>query len=136
MDYLKHELGAIIGLIAMYPVHIMTFVGCVLLFFHVLPRRKRRRNLLSTLTEPPLKRRVLTQHEKSFLTAKIRDSRTENLKKSFTAGVSSRSMKYMIFAPSGLIVVLILWGFYVVRFVVLTVLLSVLGLTIILSRRR
>ena len=81
MDYLKHELGAIIGLITMYPVHIMTFVGCVLLFFQVLPRRKRRRNLLSSLTEPPSERSVLTQHEKSFLTAKIRDSGTENLKK-------------------------------------------------------
>ncbi len=136
MDYLKHELGAIIGLIVMYPVHIMTFVGCVLLFFLVLPRRKRRRNLLSTLTELPSERRVLTQHEKAFLVAKIRDSRTENLKKSFTARVSSRSIKYMIFASSGLIVVLILWGFYVIGFIVLTVLLLALGLTITLNRRK
>ena len=135
MGYLKHELGAIIGLITMYPVHIMTFVGCVLLFFQVLPRRKRRRNVLAPVTQTPSERRVLTQHEKSFLTAKIRDSGTENLQKSFTARVSSRSMKYMILAPSGLIVVLILWGFYVTGFIVLTVLLSALGLTIILNRR-
>ena len=129
VDYLKHELGAIIGLIAMYPVHIMTFVGCVLLFFHVLPRKKRRRNLLSTLTERPSERKVLTQHEKSFLAEKIRDNRTENLKKSFTVRVSSRYMKYMIFASSGLIVVLILWGFSVIGLIVLTVLFIGLGLT-------
>ena len=95
MDYLKYELRAIIGLIAVYPVHIMTFVGCVLLFWHVLPRRKRRRNLLSTLTGLPSERKVLTQQEKSLLVGKIRDSRTENLKKSFTARASTRYMKYM-----------------------------------------
>lgn len=136
MDYLKHELGAIMGLIAMYPVHIMTFVGSVLLFFQVLPRRKRRRNLLSPLTELPSERKVLTQHEKSFLAGKIQDSRAENLKKSFTARVGSRYMKYMIFAPSGFIVVILLWGFSVIGLIALTVLFLGLGLTAILSVRR
>lgn len=42
MDYLKYELGAIIGLIAMYPVHIMTFVGCVLLFFPCLTETEKK----------------------------------------------------------------------------------------------
>lgn len=135
MDYLKYELGAIIGLIMAYPVHIMTFVGCVLIFFQVLPRRKRKRNLFSTLTEQPSERKVLTQHEKSFLAGKIQDNRTENLKKSFTARVSSRYMKYMIFALSGLIVVVILWGFSVIGLIVLTLLFIGLGLTTILSRR-
>ncbi len=136
MDYLKYELEAIMGLIAMYPVHIMTFVGCVLLFFHVLPRRKRKRNLLSTLTGLPSERKVLTQHEKSLLSEKIRDSGTENLKKSFTARVSSRYTKYMIFAPSGFIVIVLLWGFSVSGLIALTVLFLGLGLGAIVADRR
>lgn len=136
MDYLKHELGVIIKLIAMYPVHIMTFVGCVLLFFHVLPRRRRRRNLLSTLTELPSERKVLTQYEKSLLAEKIQDSRAENLKKSFTARVGSRYMRYMIFAPSGLIVVVLLWGFSVIGLILLTVLFIGLSLPTMLRARR
>ena len=86
-------------------------------------------NLLSTLTERPSERKVLTEHEKSLLAEKIRDNRTENLKKSFTVRVSSKYMKYMIFASSGLVVVLILWGFSVIGLIVLTVLFIGLGLT-------
>ncbi|RKU18525.1 hypothetical protein C6503_09460 [Candidatus Poribacteria bacterium] len=123
------DLRGVMEVIMAYPVHIMTFVGCVLLFFLVLPRRKRRRNLLSTLTEQPSERKVLTQHEKSLLAGKIQDSRAENLKKSFTVRVSSRYMKYMVFASSGLIVVLILWGFSVIGLILLTVLFIGLGLT-------
>ena len=128
MDYLKHQLKAIIGLTIAYPVHIMTFMGCVLLFFLVLPRRKRKHNLFSILTEQPSERKVLTQHERSFLARKIQDNRTENLE-SFTARVSSRYLRYMIFAPSGLIIVLILWHFSVIGLIMLTVLFIGLGLT-------
>ena len=135
MDYLKHQLEAIIGLAIAYPVHIMTFVGCVLIFFQVLPRRKRKHNLFSILTEQSSERKVLTQHEKSLLAGKIQENRTENLK-SFTARVSSRYLKYMIFAPSGLIIVLILWHFSVIGLIVLTLLFIGVGLTIILSRRK
>ena len=78
-----YDLKGVIELIAAYPIHIMTFVGCILLFGLVLPRRRKQIQQSPIATEPLTKQKGLTQSEKELLTGKIRDSGTVNLKKSF-----------------------------------------------------
>lgn len=77
------ELKGIITVIAAYPVHIMSFVGSVLLLGLVLPRRKRRHKHLLATNEPAMKKKGLTQDEKEFLAGKIQSNGIVNLKKSF-----------------------------------------------------
>ena len=68
-----YDLQAFVGIIAAYPVHIMTLVGCVLLFFLVLPRRKRRYKPSLTLNPAAVKKKELTPDEKKILAQKVRE---------------------------------------------------------------
>ena len=78
-----YDLEGVIAVIVAYPVHIMSFVGSILLLGLVLPRRKRQRKQPLISTAPLFEKKGLTQSEKAVLTGKIRDSGTESLKKSF-----------------------------------------------------
>ncbi len=80
-----YDLEGVIAVIAAYPVHIMSFVGSILLLGLVLPKRRRQRKQPLISTEPLVEKKGLTQSEKAFLTGKIRDSGTESLKKSLQA---------------------------------------------------
>ncbi|MCY3744543.1 MAG: hypothetical protein OXH00_26295 [Candidatus Poribacteria bacterium] len=78
-----YDLKGVIAVIVAYPVHIMSFVGSILLLGLVLPRWRRQRKQPLISTEPLFGKKGLTQSEKAVLTGKIRDSGTESLKKSF-----------------------------------------------------
>ena len=78
-----YDLKGVIAVIVAYPVHIMSFVGSILLLGLVLPRRRGQRKQLLISTEPLTEKKGLTQSEKAFLTGKIRDNSTASLKKSF-----------------------------------------------------
>ena len=78
-----YDLKGVIEVIVAYPVHIMSFVGCVLLLGLVLPRRKGRHKQLFVSNELASEKKGLTQGEKEFLTGKIQNSGIANLKKSF-----------------------------------------------------
>ena len=85
-----YDLKGVIEVIVAYPVHIMSFVGCVLLLGLVLPKRRRDRKQMSLFAETPTDKRpgTLTQDEKRQLAERIQHNTTDNLKKSF-AGKSS-----------------------------------------------
>ncbi len=83
-----------------YPVHIMTLIGCILLFALILPKRRRSRRPPLISTEQPVVKKGLTQNEKQLLAEKIQSTRTENLKKSFAG---KDTTKYKIFVTIGLI---------------------------------
>lgn len=101
-----YDLKGVIAVITVYPVHIMTFVGCMMLFGLVLPRRRRRRKHLSISTEPSTEKRGLTQREKELLAEKIRGSGTANLKKSFAGEDNTMSM---VLVTIVLILLFLLW---------------------------
>ena len=103
------DLKGVIEVIAAYPVHIMSFVGSVLLLGLVLPRRKIRYKQLLASNEPATEKRGLTQGEKVLLTGKIQNSGIANLKKSF-AGKANPI--YTTLAMIGLVLlffIFILW---------------------------
>ena len=77
------DIKGVIEVIAAYPVHIMSFVGAVLLLGLVLPRRKKQYKQLLTSDEPLREKKGLTQSEKELLAGKIQSNGIVNLKKSF-----------------------------------------------------
>jgi membrane associated rhomboid family serine protease len=101
-----YDLKGVIAVIVAYPVHIMSFVGSILLFGLVLPRRRRQRKQLLISTEPLTEKKGFTQSEKAFLTGKIRDNSTASLKKSFAGKANP---VYITLTAIGLIVVFFLW---------------------------
>ena len=90
----------VLELLMAYPVHIMTLIGCILLFVLILPKRRRHRSSPLISTEQPVVKKGLTENEKQLLAEKIRDTQTENLKKSFAGEDTAR---YKIFVTIGLI---------------------------------
>ena len=104
-----YDLEGVISVIVAYPVHIMSFVGSILLLGLVLPRRRRRKQPLIS-AEPLFEKKGLTQSERAFLTEKIRDSGTESLKKSF-AGKANPI--YVTLVMIGLILLFFLWVLWV-----------------------
>lgn len=90
-----NDLQGVLEVILAYPVHIMTFAGCILLFVLVLPKRKRKRKHLSISPESSAKKTEFTQSEKQLLAEKINENRMNSLKKS--AAIHENS-NYMIFA--------------------------------------
>ncbi len=81
-------------------------VGVVILFRFLYTKWKSQRY---NPTPPGLSRsqkRNLTQHDRQTLAQKIRETRTNNLKKSFAGEDSSKGM---IFATIGLILIVLLW---------------------------
>jgi hypothetical protein len=81
-------------------------VGVVILFRFLYTKWKSQR-YNPTLSGPShSQKRNLTQHERQALTQKIRETRINNLKKSFAGEDSSKGM---IFATIGLILIILLW---------------------------
>ncbi len=105
-----YDLKGVIAVIVAYPVHIMSFVGSILLLGLVLPRRRRQRKQPLISTEQLVEKKGLTQNEKVFLTGKIRDNRTESLKKSFAGKANPVSVTLTMI---GLILLFFLWVLWV-----------------------
>lgn len=100
------DLYGVLELISTYPVHILTFVGCILLLVLVLPKRKRLREHLSISPESAAKKTVFTQSEKNLLAEKINENRMSSLKKSSTVTENSN---FMIFGTIILIALTLLF---------------------------
>ena len=105
-----YDLKGVIAVIVAYPVHIMSFVGSILLLGLVLPKRRRQRKQPLTSTKPLVGKKGLTQSEKAFLTGKIRDNSTESLKKSFAGKANPVSVTLIMI---GLILLFFLWVLWV-----------------------
>lgn len=105
-----YDLEGVIAVIVAYPVHIMSFVGSILLLGLVLPRRKRQRKQPLISTAPLFEKKGLTQGEKAVLTGKIRDSGTESLKKSFAGKANP---VYVTLVMIGLILIFFFGVFWV-----------------------
>lgn len=105
-----YDLKGVIEVIMAYPVHIMSFVGSILLLGLVLPRRRRQQKQPRVSTGHLFGKKELTQREKALLTEKIRDNSTESLKKSF-AGKANPI--YVTLAMIGLILLFFLWVLWV-----------------------
>ena len=101
-----NDLQGVLEVIAAYPVHILTFFGCILLLILVIPKRKRQTKHLSISPESAAKKAEFTQSEKHLLAEKINESRMSNLKKTSTISVNS---KFMIFGTIILISLTILF---------------------------
>ena len=105
-----YDLKGVIEVIMAYPVHIMSFVGSILLLGLVLPRRRRQQKQPQVSTEPLIGKKGLTQREKAFLTEKIRDNSTESLKKSFAGKANP---VYVTIVMIGLVLLFFLWVLWV-----------------------
>ena len=101
-----NDLYGVLTVIGAYPVHILTFFGCILLLILVLPKRKRQHQQLSISPDSVAKSAEYTQNEKHLLAAKINESRSNNLKKSFAGSMSSKGM---LFSTLGLIILTVLF---------------------------
>ncbi len=100
------DLGGVLAVIAAYPVHILTFFGCILLLILVIPKRKRQHKQLSISPDSVAKSAKYTENEKHLLAEKINESRSNNLKKSFAGSMSSKGI---LFSTLGLIALTILF---------------------------
>ena len=89
------DLSGVLEVMAAYPVHIMTFAGCILLLWLVLPRKKRRHKNLVISPKSVAEKKEFTQNEKLILAEKIKESRRRNIQKSSAIDENSN---YMIFA--------------------------------------
>ncbi|MCY4401845.1 MAG: hypothetical protein OXD54_04640 [Candidatus Poribacteria bacterium] len=101
-----NDLYGVLTVIGAYPVHILTFFGCILLLILVIPKRKRRHKLLSIFPDSVAKSVEYTVNEKHLLAEKINESRSNNLKKSLAGSMSSKGM---LFSTLGFIVLTILF---------------------------
>ena len=81
-------------------------VGIVILFRFLYTKWKSQRYNPISSGQSRSQKRNLTQHERQALAQKIRETRTDNLKKSFAGEDSSKGM---IFATIGLILIILLW---------------------------
>lgn len=100
------DIDGVIAVLGAYPVHIMSFVGTIMLVALVIPKRRRWRNLFSNATEPHTEKRKLTQSEKETLSQKIQSAHTKKLKKSFAGKDARWSMALTLL---GLFVAILLW---------------------------
>jgi len=81
-------------------------VGVVILFRFLYTKWKSQRYNPTPPAPSRSQKRNLTQHDRQTLAQKIRETRTNNLKKSFAGEDSSKGM---IFATIGLILIVLLW---------------------------
>ncbi len=86
-------------------------VGLVILFRFLHRRWKSQRYSRTPSGPVSSQKKGLTQYEKRMLAQKIRDTRNDNLKKSFAGEDNST---YMILATVGLIVIVLLWLLYAI----------------------
>lgn len=102
------DLSGVLSLIAAYPVHIVTFLGCLLLLKLVIPKRKRRPKHITVPSESTAKKKTLTQDEKQRLAQMINENRWSYRKRH--AEIDERN-NYMIFATITLIGLSLLFVF-------------------------
>lgn len=110
-----NDLQGVLEVIAAYPVHILTFVGCILLLVLVWPKRKRQRKHLSISPESSAKKAEFTQSEKQLLAEKINQNRMSSLKKS---SAITENSNFMIFGTIILIALTLLFivGMIIMKF--------------------
>ncbi len=101
-----NDLNGVFTVIAAYPVHILTFFGCILLLILVIPKRKRQHKQLSISPDSVAKSAEYTENEKHLLAEKINENRSNNLNKSFAGSMSKIGM---LFSTLGLIVLTVLF---------------------------
>lgn len=89
------DLDGVLSVIAAYPVHILTFAGCILLLVLVLPKRKRQHKYLSISPASSAKKAELSKDEKQQLAEKINENRMRNIQKS---AAIDENANFMIFA--------------------------------------
>lgn len=114
---MMNDLQGVLEVIAAYPVHILTFLGCILLLVLVIPKRKRRRERehMSVSPQSSAKKTELTQSERHLLVEKINQNRISSLKKSSAVNENS---KLMIVATIILIALTLLFivGMFIMKF--------------------
>lgn len=106
------DLYGIMALIAVYPVHLVTFLGCILLLALVIPKRKRQRKYFTISSESTLKKKSLTQEEKRLLAEKINENRIGYRKRHSEIDENNT---YMIFAAIILIGLSLMFMFGLIR---------------------
>lgn len=109
------DLQGVLSVLVAYPVHILTLLGCILLFVLVYPKRRRKGKYTQISSETSAKKKDLTQSEKHQLADKINEHRLSGLKKSMAIGQDS---KFMVFMTVVLIVLTLIFivGMIMVKF--------------------
>lgn len=106
------DLSGVLSLIAAYPVHIVTFLGCLLLLKLVIPKRKRHHKHISVSSESTAKKTALTQDEKRRLAEKINENRWGYRKRH---AEMDENNNFMIFATIILIGLSLLFMFGLIK---------------------
>ncbi len=101
-----YDLHGVLQLLVAYPVHILTFLGCILLLVLVWPKHRKKGNYTSISSESTAKKQDLTQSEKHQLVEKINENRMSGIKKSAAIGQDS---KFMVFTTVVLIVLTLIF---------------------------
>ena len=102
------DLNGVFAVFAAYPVHILTFAGCILLLVLVLPKRKRQHKHLAISPESSAKKADFSKEEKQKLAEKINENRMRVIQKS--AAIDENS-NFMVFAT--IILILLSFAFIV-----------------------
>ncbi len=108
------DLYGVLEVISAYPVHIMMFVGCILLLVLVLPKRKRQPKHLPISPESSIKKTLFPQSEEHLITEKISENKMSSLKQnsSFT-----KLSKFMLLVP---IILMALQLLFVIGMIIMT----------------
>ena len=101
-----YDLHGILQLLVAYPVHIFTFLGCILLLVLVWPKHRKKGKYTPISSESTAKKQDLTQSEKHQLVEKINENRMSGIKKSAAIGQDS---KFMVFTTVVLIVLTLIF---------------------------
>lgn len=101
-----YDLQGVLELLVAYPVHILTFLGCILLLVLVWPKHRKKGKYTPISSESTAKKQDLTQSEKHQLVDKINENRMSGLKKSAAIGQDS---KFMVFTTIVLIVLTLIF---------------------------
>lgn len=89
-----YDLHGVSQLLLAYPVHLLTFLGCILLLVLVWPKRKRKGKHIPISSESVAKMKEFTKNEKDLLVGKINENRMSGLRKSTVIG---QNFKFMVF---------------------------------------
>ncbi|MCG9127337.1 hypothetical protein JT359_07005 [Candidatus Poribacteria bacterium] len=101
-----YDLDGLLTVIAAYPVHILTFLGCILLLTLVWPKYRKKRKYTPIPSESTAIKQDLTQSEKQQLVDKINENRMSGIKKSAAIG---QDTKFMVFITGVLIVLTVIF---------------------------
>lgn len=106
------DLIGVLSLITVYPVHLVTFLGCILLLALVIPKPRRRRKYMSISSDSNAKKKSLTSDEKRLLAEKINENRMSYLKRHAEIDENNN---YMIFATIILIGLSLMFMFGLIK---------------------